>query len=80
MCAIVLLLAAQTFLWPWHPHGRHHHRPAPNIATPEAPDCAEINAWVRAHSAERYERALRSATKEQQKIITDCEAVRPGRD
>jgi hypothetical protein len=43
---------------------------------PEAPDCAEINAVVKRLPPDRYERAFRSASKAQQKIITDCE-VRP---
>ena len=74
MYAIVLILAAQTFLWPWQPY--RHHYPHRVEAPSEAPNCDEINAWVKSHSPERYERAFRSATKEQQKIITDCE-VKP---
>jgi hypothetical protein len=69
MRAIILILAAQSFLWPWHQPVRHHHRPAQS-----APDCAEINAVVRRLPPDRYEAALRAATKEEQKIIIECEA------
>jgi len=73
MRAIILILAAQTFLWPWQPHYRHHRPTAQQSGTP---DCAEINAVVKRLPPDRYERALLSATKEEQKIIRDC-AVQP---
>jgi hypothetical protein len=77
MRAIILLLAAQTYLWPWQHHPQHLHRHVPDHSPASmVPDCEEINAWVKSHSPERYERAFRSASKEQQKIITDCE-VKP---
>jgi hypothetical protein len=74
MRAVILLLAAQTLLWPWQQHVRHHHRPS--SAQPASPDCVQINAVKKTLSPDRYERALRSATKEEQKIIIDC-AVQP---
>lgn len=70
---ILTLQADAYFRWPWAPHYRHHH----NVASPDTvPDCAEINAAVKNMTPERYERALRQTTKEQQKIIADC-AVPP---
>ena len=70
MRAIIILLTAQTYMWPWHQPVRHHHRAAPEQYA--KPDCAEINAVVKKLPPDRYERALRSATKEEQKIIMDC--------
>jgi len=78
VCIAVLLPAvasasANTFLWPWQHHARRHHSVGHSAVEPP-PDCDQINAWVKSHSSERYERALLSATRAQQKIIADCEA------
>jgi hypothetical protein len=73
---------ARPLWWPWQyraPHVHHvHHRGRIRIKvapTPDAPpDCRQINAAVKSMPPDRYERALRSATNEEQKIIADCEA------
>jgi hypothetical protein len=74
MRAIIVLFAAQT-LWPWQQYHHRHYRHSPGqTITEPAPNCDEINAVVKSLPPDRYERALRSATKEQQRIIIDCEA------
>jgi len=68
------LIIAAVFLWPWQYHARHHaHHPRqPALLQALPPDCAQINAVVKGLTPERYERALRQVTKEQQQIIADC--------
>jgi hypothetical protein len=75
LAAAVVCLAsapADAYLrWPWQQPYRHHYR-----AHPPAPNCEQINAAAKTLPPDRYERALRSATKAEQKIIADC-AVQP---
>lgn len=60
-------------LWPWQYHShRYHHKKG----LPLPPNCEEINAVVKRLPPERYERALKKTTPEEQKIIADC-AVQP---
>jgi len=69
-------IPANAFLWPWQHHARYHrhsrkHSQQPANQTP--PNCDEINAVAKRLTPQRYERAFRSATKEEQKIILQCE-------
>ena len=64
-------LASARWLRPWERHIRHHVEHHGPLA-----DCDKINAAVKAMTPDRYERALRSATKVEQEAITNCEAPR----
>lgn len=67
MNAIILALAAQTFLWPWHQpyHHRWLHHPAQT-------SCARINAVAKSLPPDRYEHALDMATEEERRVILNC--------
>ena len=80
---VAVLLAISTnahaLWWPWQQRHYHYHRHAPRQATrakpPLAapPNCDQINAEVRKLPAERYERAMRSLSKVEQRIVMQCE-------
>jgi hypothetical protein len=65
---------AARWRWPWEVHRTHHsrHHPRQRVKPPPPPNCMQINEAVKALDAEHMERALRSSTKGQRRIIAAC--------
>ena len=62
--------AQARILWPWErAAGAHRQGHAPAAA---APDCAQVNAAIKALPPDRLARAMQAASREQQKVIAAC--------
>ena len=61
---------AARWRWPWEVQHRTRH-PRHRVKAPP-PNCVQINEAVRALEPERLERALRSSTRSQRRIIAAC--------